>query len=289
MKKRKSDLLESIFYPLPAIIRVALMIYIPFVLSGVYSFTKWNGISRAPKFIGWKNFANIFTNGTDFWTNLLFTFKYTIFFMIFTNIIALALAVVLVKKFRLASLLRGFFFIPYIMSMIIVGFVWQFIFTSGFATLYNATKWGFFNWSWLGDPTLAGISVIIVGTWQSLGFYIVLYIAGLEAMPQDVLEAAVVDGASGWVRMKNVILPLLAPSISTCMFMSLTNSLKLYDILQSMTQGGPFGSTTSVTLGIYRTAFQSNRYGLGSAESLLFFIIILALTQIVNHIFKPEA
>jgi raffinose/stachyose/melibiose transport system permease protein len=116
----------------------------------------------------------------------------------------------------------------------------------------------------------------------------VLYIAGLEAIPQDVIEASVVDGASGFLRLRSVTLPLLAPSISTCMFMSLTNSLKVFDIILALTRGGPAGSTYSVTLGIYRDAFQNNRYGLGSAESLVFFIIVLILTQVVMRVFKSE-
>jgi raffinose/stachyose/melibiose transport system permease protein len=130
--------------------------------------------------------------------------------------------------------------------------------------------------------------VVLVGVWQSLGFYIVLYIAGLEAMPADVLEAAVVDGATGFLKFRAVTLPLLIPSISTCMFMSLTNSLKVFDIILALTRGGPAGSTYSVTLNIYRDAFQNNRYGLGAAESLIFFIIVLALTQIVLRVFRSD-
>jgi len=206
----------------------------------------------------------------------------------FALVLALALALVLVKKFALANTLRGLFFVPYIMSMTIVGFIWRFIFSSGFDTLLAMTGWGVFKLSWLGRADLAFISVVVVGVWQSIGFYIVLYIAGLEAMPSDVLEAAVVDGASGWIRLRSVILPLLAPSISTCMFMSLTNSLKVFDTILALTRGGPAGSTYSVTLGIYRDAFQSNHYGLGSAESLLFFVIVLLLTQVVMRMFKAE-
>ncbi|GHU25669.1 ABC transporter permease [Spirochaetia bacterium] len=288
MKKQKTEKIESVLYPLPALILVAVMIYIPFVLSGYYSFTKWDGIARAPQFIGLGNFKTIFTGGADFLRTLLFTFKYTVLFMIFSNIAALALALALVKKFFMANALRGLFFIPYIMSMTIVGFIWRFIFSSGFDTLLQSTHLDIFSWSWLGEPTLAFISVVIVGVWQSLGFYIVLYIAGLEAMPQDVIEASVVDGASGFIRLRSVIIPLLAPSISTCMFMSLTNSLKVFDIILALTRGGPAGSTYSVTLGIYRDAFQNNRYGLGSAESLVFFIIVLILTQIVLKVFRSE-
>jgi raffinose/stachyose/melibiose transport system permease protein len=169
-----------------------------------------------------------------------------------------------------------------------VGFIWRFIFSSGFDTLLATTGLKVFAWSWLGTPNLAFVSVVVVGVWQALGFYIVLYVAGLEAMPQDVIEASIVDGASGFIKLKNVLLPLLAPSISTCMFMSLTNSLKVFDIILALTRGGPAGSTYSVTLGIYRDAFQNNRYGLGSAESLVFFIIVLVLTQVVMKVFKNE-
>jgi raffinose/stachyose/melibiose transport system permease protein len=288
MKKRTSDMIETLVFPLPAMLLVAVMIYLPFALSGYYSFTKWDGIARTPQFIGFENFKTIFSGGSDFGRTLIFTVKYTILFMIFSNVAALALAMALVKRFSLANTLRGMFFVPYIMSMTIVGFIWRFIFSSGFDTFFGATGWNFFNWSWLGTPHLAFLSVVVVGTWQSLGFYIVLYIAGLEAMPSDVLEASVVDGASGWTRMRRVILPLLAPSIATCAFMSLTNSLKVFDIILALTRGGPAGSTYSVTLGIYRDAFQNNRYGLGAAESLLFFVFVLILTQIVMKVFRPE-
>jgi raffinose/stachyose/melibiose transport system permease protein len=267
---------------------VTLMIYIPFVLSGFYSFTEWNGNAREPRWIGAANFAGIFRGESDFFRTLMFTFKYTVLFMILSNSIALALALALVKRFTLANTLRGIFFVPYIMSMTIVGFIWRFIFSSGFDTFLAATGWDIFRWSWLGDANLAFFSVAVVGIWQSIGFYIVLYIAGLESMPADVLEASVVDGAAGFTRFRRVILPLLAPSIATCMFMSLTNSLKVFDIILALTRGGPAGSTYSVTLGIYRDAFQNNRYGLGSAESLLFFVIVLILTQIVMRVFRAE-
>jgi raffinose/stachyose/melibiose transport system permease protein len=288
MKKRRIEKIESVLYPLPARILVAVVIYVPFVLSGYYSFTKWNGIAQTPEFIGLGNFKTIFSLGGDFLRSLVFTAEYTIFFMILANVTALILAMALVKRFSLANTLRGMFFIPYIMSMTIVGFIWRFIFSSGFDTFFNLTGWAFFNWSWLGVPRLAFFSVVLVGIWQSLGFYIVIYIAGLEAMPHEVLEAAIVDGAVGFLKFRRVILPLLLPSIATCMFMSLTNSLKVFDIILALTRGGPGGATYSVTLNIYRDAFQNNRYGLGAAESLLFFIVVLALTQIVLRIFRSD-
>ena len=212
----------------------------------------------------------------------------TVLFMVFSNVFALALAVCLTKKLKIANVLRGVFFIPYIMSMTIVGFIWKFIFTQGFAKLYDITGWGVWNLSWLGDPKIAFFSVVMVGIWQSLGFYIVLYIAGLQALPTDVLEAAVVDGASNRQRFFKVTLPLLGPSITTCVFMSLTNGLKVFDIILALTKGGPGASTYSVTLQIYKEAFQNNHYGLGSAESIIYFLVVLVVTQFVLKLFSSR-
>lgn len=283
----RKALRDTLIFTAPAVIMVLLAMYIPFVMSGYYSLTEWNGISRNPVFIGFENFKTIFSSGSPEFVNaLLFTFKYAALFIVFSNVFALALAVALSRKFRLANFLRGMFFLPYIMSMTIVGFIWKFIFTQGFEKLYEITGWSIWNYSWLGDGNLAFWSIVLVGVWQSLGFYIVLYVAGLQAIPTDVLEAASIDGANARQRFFRVILPLLGPSITTCMFMSLTNSLKVFDIILALTKGGPGGATYSATLDIYREAFQNNNYGLGSAKAIVFFVIVLILTQVVLKVFE---
>ena len=263
-KRKRKEALETVIYTLPAIVLVTIMMYIPFVMSGYYSLTKWNGIAKDAEFIGLENFRTIFLESSEFKDALLFTGKYTVLFMVFSNVFALALAVCLTKKLKIANVLRGVFFIPYIMG------------------------WGVWNLSWLGDPKIAFFSVVMVGIWQSLGFYIVLYIAGLQALPTDVLEAAVVDGASNRQRFFKVTLPLLGPSITTCVFMSLTNGLKVFDIILALTKGGPGASTYSVTLQIYKEAFQNNHYGLGSAESIIYFLVVLVVTQFVLKLFSSR-
>lgn len=288
MRNSTKSKLEMVLFTLPAIILVTMMIYIPFVSSGYYSLTEWNGISSSATFVGLENFKTILLKSSQFTDVLAFTGKYTVLFMLFSNILALGLAVLLVQKLKTANFLRGVFFVPYIMSMTIVGFIWKFIFSSGFARLYQLTNWGFFNWSWLGNADLAFYSVVIVGVWQQLGFYMVLYIAGLQAIPGDVLEAATVDGAHSVRRFFSVTLPLLAPSITICLFMSLTNALKMFDIVLVLTQGGPGGSTYTATLDIYREAFQHNNFGLGSAKAVVFFFIVLVLTQLVLWISRRQ-
>ncbi len=262
------------------------MMYVPFIMSGYYSLTEWNGISKTPVFIGLANFRKLFSNSSIFAGTILFTIRYTLLFMIGSNVIALILAVALTKKFSAANVFRGLFFIPYIMSLTIVGFIWKFIFTKGFEKLFGLTGMGFLNYSWLGDPHLAFYSIVLVGIWQALGFYIVLYIAGLQAIPQDVLEAAVVDGAGPVQKFFRVTLPLLGPSITTCIFMSLTNGLKVFDIILALTKGGPGTSTYSTTMQIYQEAFTNNNYGLGSAEAILYFIFVLVTTQLVLRLMK---
>ncbi|MCP1110298.1 carbohydrate ABC transporter permease [Ohessyouella blattaphilus] len=284
MGRKRKYMLENVLYTLPALILVTMVIYIPFVMSGYYSLTEWNGIAKEPVFIGLKNFKTLFAGNTEYIKSLTFTAKYTVLFMVLSNVLALALAVALVQKIRFANLMRGMFFIPYIMSMTIVGFIWKFIFSQGFESLFAKTGWKFLEWSWLGESNLAFFAVVFVGVWQSLGFYIVLYIAGLQAVPKDVLEAATVDGAGSVTRFFKVVLPLLGPSITTCIFMSLTNAVKVFDIILAMTKGGPGGSTYSATLDIYREAFQNNNYGLGSAKALVFFVIVLVITQVVLKI-----
>ena len=288
MGRKRKEHLESICYTIPALILVCVVFYIPFFMGGYYSLTQWNGISKKPVFIGIENYRKLFESSSGFLTSLFFTARYTVLFMILANVLALAIAVALTKKFIGVSVFRSMFFVPYIMSMTIVGFIWKFIFSQGFAVLYEKTSLEFLNWSWLGNGKLAFYSVVFVGGWQALGFYIVLYIAGLQAVPTDVLEAATIDGAGNMKKFFLVTLPLLKPSIITCIFMSLTNALKVFDIILALTKGGPGESTYSATMDIYREAFQKNNYGLGSAKAIVFFVIVLVITQLVMMLMNRE-
>lgn len=285
---KKKQIAEVVLFTLPALILICIVMYIPFLMSGYYSLTEWNGIAKNPTFIGLKNFMDIFSGKSNFLNSLGFTVKYTVLFVIMSNVTALALAVALTKKFKLANLYRGIFFIPYIMSMTIVGFVWKFIFTQGLDKIYDMIPAGFLKYSWLGDPKLAFFSVVLVGVWQGLGFYIVLYIAGLQAVPSDVLEAASVDGANSWERFFKVVLPLLGPSFTTCIFMSLTNGLKVFDIILALTKGGPGTSTYSTTMQIYQEAFTNNNYGLGSAQAIIYFVVVMVVTQLTLKVMSRK-
>lgn len=278
--------MEFGIFTLPVLICIAVAFYIPFAMTIQYSMTKWNGISKNPVFVGLDNFKQIFTGDTNFADSAWFTIKYAILYIIIVNVLAILLAIVLDMKLRTTSWLRAAFFVPYILSLVIVGFIWKFIFMQGFSSLSESTGWGMFDLSWLGTPGLAFISILAVSIWQSIGFYLVIYIAGLQSIPEDLKEAATVDGAGPLRKFFSITLPLLAPSITISVFMALTNSIKVFDVILSLTGGGPGGTTYSVAYDIYRDTFQNNLYGYGTAKALILFLAVLVVTIIQLSIFK---
>lgn len=288
VKNKWKDRAVFLSFVAPVIILILISAEIPFLMSLYYSFTKWNGISKNITFIGFKNFIELFTQDKDALKAFLFTVEFSVFNIIGTNVLALVLAVFLTKKLKLNNVLRAAFFVPYIVSLVIIGFIWKFIFSSAFTSMFNLTHWDFFNWSWLGTPNLAFVSVVLVSIWQSVGFYMMIYITGLQAIPNDLNEAAGIDGANAFQRFFKITLPLLIPSLTVALFMSISNSLKIFDIIFTLTFGGPGKSTTSTTMDIYSEAFVNNRFGYATAKSLVFVVIILLITFIQVKFFKSK-
>lgn len=273
-------------FTLPVLICIVVAFYIPFAMTIRYSLTKWNGISKHPAFVGLDNFKQIFMGDSNFANAGWFTVKYAFLYILLVNVLAIALALVMDMKLKTSSWLRAAFFIPYILSLVIVGFIWKFIFMQGFSSFSESTGWGIFDLSWLGTPGLAFVSILLVSIWQSIGFYMVIYIAGLQSIPDDLKEAATVDGAGPFRRFWNITLPLLAPSVTISVFMALTNSIKVFDVILSLTGGGPGGTTYSIAYDIYRDTFQNNLYGYGTAKALILFVAVLIVTIIQLAFFK---
>ncbi len=284
-KRLNSGLIFGLF-TLPALATILLSVEVPFLMSVVYSFTKWNGLDKLPKFIGLANYRELIVNDPEMMGSLWFTLRLTFITVIFTNIIALTLAVLLDARIRGENALRVAFYIPNIISLIVIGYVWRFIFSKGFDSFFQATHLPIFELSWLGNGDMAFISVAIVSVWQAIGFYMVIYIAGLQTVPKDLHEAAMIDGASPVKRFFRVTLPMIMPSVTVCVFYSLSNGLKAFDVIFSLTNGGPGTATTSIALDIYRTAFVVSRFGYGTAKSVMLFILILLLTFFQVRTFK---
>lgn len=275
-------------FTLPALVAILISVEIPFLMSVFSSFTKWNGLDRAQTFIGLENYKELILDDLDMWKAFGFTLRLTLGSVIVTNITALLLAVLLDSDLKGKNTLRAAYYVPNIISLIIIGYIWRFIFSAGFESFYQITGWEFFMFSWLGDVKLVYFSVLMVSVWHSLGFYLVVYIAGLQTVPRELIEAAMIDGASAVGRFFRVTLPLIMPSITVSVFHSLSNGLKAFDVIFSLTNGGPGNSTTTIALDIYRTAFVINRFGYGTAKSVILFLIILILSLFQVRMFKQR-
>ncbi len=287
-KNKLRKAFEFAGFTVPAVITILLFVEIPFLMSVLYSFTKWNGLDKVPKFIGLANYKELLTDDKDMLNAFIFTLAFTVLMVLLTNVIALLLAVLLDSDIKGRNILRAAFYLPNIISLIIIGYVWRFIFSKAFDSFYGITHAGIFQLSWLGDTRIAFFSVVMVSVWQAVGFYLVIYIAGLQTVPRELIEASYIDGASGIKRFFKVTLPLIMPSITVCVFYSLSNALKTFDVIFSLTYGGPGNATTSIALDIYKTAFISNRFGYGSAKSVVLFLLIMIITVAQVTLFKKK-
>lgn len=272
-KKILKAQLDFWLFVLPAVILVAFTMLIPFAMNIIYSLYEWNGISQNMKFVGLDNFIQIFTNDPEYWNSLFFSVKFGVFYVTIVNILALLFALPLSRRSKSSTLARLLFFLPFVISMVAIGLIWKLIFTTGFESFYHTTSFDFFQWSWLGSPLLAFYAIVIVSIWQNIGFYMVIYIAGLTSLPADVLEASILDGTTAFTRFIYIKLPLIMPSITICLFTSTLYALKIFDVILVLTRGGPANVTSSIACNIYGESFSRYNYGLATAKSLIFFII----------------
>lgn len=277
-KRKIIEKLNFAGFVAPVIVLISTFVGIPFLMCIYYSFRKWNGIAKASTFIGFDNYKMLFTNDAIFKGAFIYSIVYTILVVVFVNIFALLIALLLESNIKGKGFFRTSFYIPNIISLIVIGFIWKFIFGRVFDSIYNVTQLTPFSLSWLGDPKLAVITTVIVSIWQELGFYMIIYIAGLQSVPKSLIEAATIDGAGSFRKFFNVVLPLIVPSITVCVFYSISNSLKMFELIFSLTGGGPGTATTPIALDIYNTAFNNNQFGYGSAKSVVLFLLVGLIT-----------
>lgn len=289
MKNKKTkDLAIFALFVFPAVVFVLFATDIPFVMNLYYSVFNWNGIGKNMEFVGLANYVKIFTADPLFWKGVRFTLKFAVFYVVIVNIVSLTVAIVMARENKVNSLGRAFYYIPYIINLTAISLIWKFILGPGFEALYSVTGWEFFNWSWLGTPKLAFYVVVVMAVWQNLGFYMVNYIAGIIAVPGELLEAARIDGATSFQVFRKITIPMIMPAISICMLTSMTFAFKLFDIIMVFTKGGPANSTVSVAYNIYKEAFVNSKYGLATAKSLVFVVFVLIITAIQMKITKSK-
>ena len=279
-KKRKVLLKEIAIFVMPLMILYSIFFILPIFTGIYYSLFNWDGISTTKKFIGLKNYVELFTDDPDYFKSLIFTLKYVVLNVLATNILALVLAMICNSRLKSKKFLRTCFFLPNVISMLVVGYIWRFMFNQGCSALYKMTGWDFFNISWLGGGNVTVVAMVVVATWQSVGYIMIIYLAGLQMMDTSLLESASIDGANGWQRFRHITLPMILPSITVNMFLVLSQSFRLFDVNLSLTGGGPGRETMGLALDIYTEGFQNNRMGYGAAKAVILFIIVIAIAMI---------
>ena len=287
--KNKNMFADFVFL-LPALIIFSVFFAYPVFSSLYFSLTKWNGISPDLEFIGFDNFIKLWTD-RNFWAALRNTFKYAILVTIIQNVLGLVLALALNRSSRIFQGFRVLFLIPPLLSSIAIGTMWSYMYAPNGAINSLLIMGGLENFTqdWLGNPDLALFSLILANVWRWTGMAMIIYLAGLQAIPTNVQEAASIDGVGVWQRFQHITFPLIAPAFTINIILSMIGSLKVFDIIFIMTQGGPGRATESLTTYIFSRAFDARKFGYGTAIAVVMFVIILALSLIqLRYLTKRE-
>ncbi|WP_409296848.1 carbohydrate ABC transporter permease [Peribacillus sp. SCS-26] len=246
-------------------------------LQGIfYSFTDWKGYGDW-NFTGLKNYINVFKDDRA-GDAYLFTFKFAVVTTIIVNIISLAVATGLNSKIKFHKTLRAVYFLPFILSILIVGFIFNFIFAHMLPQFGEYLGWDWLAKNILGDPDLAWLGIVLVAVWQAVSFNTILYLAGLVTISDDLYEAASIDGAGVWKKFWSITFPLIAPFFTINMVLSMKGFLQVFDQIVALTGGGPGKSTESISLLIYRGGFEGGDFAYQSANAVIYFIVIVIVS-----------
>lgn len=265
-------------FVLPTFCAFILGFIIPFIMGIWLSFCKFTTVTDA-KFIGFSNYKKAFED-TVFRHSFWYTALFAVASLIIINAVAFALASALTKNMRGTNIFRTIFFMPNLIGGIVLGYIWQLIFNGileKYGTALALNEWyGFWG-------------LIILVSWQQIGYMMIIYIAGLQSIPGDVMEAAQIDGAGKWTKLIKVTIPMMMPSITICMFLSLTNGFKLFDQNLSLTAGEPSKMSEMMALNIFNTFYGRTGWeGVGQAKAVLFFVLVVAISMIQLHMTRSK-
>ena len=290
-KKKKASMEDKMFRQylvlvLPGFIIFTIGLIIPLLLSFRYSLTSWDGMTAEKPFVGLKNYIDLI-HDKDFRDTWWFTIKFTIGNTIIQNVAALLFAVALDSGIKAQKVYRTAFFVPCLISAVVVGFIWLKMFSNVLPALND---WLGTNFDFLlfGKPNTVLGGLLIANNWQWIGYWMLIYLAGLQSVPAELYEAAKVDGAGPVKRFFHVTIPMLAPSITICVVGITTGSLKVYDLLVSSTKGGPGRASTSVIYQTYTTAINGRQYGYGSAMTVTLVVVLLLVALIQVKVLKSK-
>ncbi len=257
------------------------VVLIPFVYGIYLTLTSWDGVSRDKPFVGFTNYTATFQD-TAFWQALGRTFIYSIIAVVFVNVVAFLLAYLVTSGVKGQNFFRAGFFTPNLIGGIVLGYIWKFVFNRAFVALGTSLSIGALSTSWLATTSGAMLCLIIVSVWQYAGYMMLIYVAGFMSVPEDVIEAAAIDGCTQQQTTFKVIVPLMKSSFVQCLFLTITRCFMVYDVNLSLTKGEPFNSSVMAAMHVYNQAFTYKNYGTGQAEALVLFVVcaIVGVTQV---------
>ena len=287
-KKRVREITDYIKFVFPMLILYILFFILPLFQTIGYSFTDYNGINPKKEFTGLTNYFDVFQDKW-FYNSMAFTGKSVLLMILLANVLGFLLALALNTKIRSRNILRAIVFCPFVFNNVTVGFIWQFLLGRFMADLYPLTGWKVFNIGWLSDNSLVLYSVVFVKLWQSIGYFMVIYLAGLQLLPQDPLEAAVIDGCTGIKMIRYITIPLMKPTAFVCIFLAITESLNMFPLIMSLTNGGPGHASENISLYIYNEAFKSHRMGYASALAVILTIIMTIIAGLQMKLTREDA
>lgn len=276
---QKRENMWLVLFAMPALILFTTFVVYPFISGVHYSLFDWDGISPDKVFVGMDNYGKLLTN-KNFLSSLWFTIKFTVVTVITQNLGALIIANLLDNTVKMKNLLRGIFFVPNVLSGVIVAFIWGFIFTKVLPAVSQQTGLEFLGVSWFSQAGTAFWSTIIVAFWLGTGYLTVIYLAGLSTVDTNVVEAARIDGANPWQMLFRIKAPLILPSVIVGIFLVTMNGLKQFEIVFLMTGGGPYRSTETLALLSYNTAYQRHNFGQATAQAIVLFVLVAAVTMV---------
>lgn len=288
-KTKKFDSTAFLFIA-PAFILFTAWVIIPTISSVYYSFTSWDGISEDIKFIGLANYREIFTSAR-FGNALKNTAILTVFISVLENAVALAFALMVDNVRWGKNFFRSAFYIPVLISGIVSGFIWKIMYNYNFGTfnsLLQSVGLEQFKQGWLGNTSLTLVMIGLVMIWKGAGYYMIIYLASLQSVPTELIEAAEIDGANAWQRFKSITIPLISGAFTINFTLSLIKGLKVFDEINVMTDGGPgFTSETLVYL-LYKVGFNEGRQGFGTAVGIMLLFIIIILNTLQQKFLKSR-
>lgn len=277
------------WWALPALVLTIGTVYITTASGAFFAFTNWTGIGSFD-FVGVTNFINIFKT-PELVGALVNTLVLAFGFVILTNVLGLLFALALNRTLKTRYLLRTLVFMPVVLSPVAVSFIWKFIFDfeGPLNQILGAIGLKGLQTTWLANPTTALLCILVVLVWQSIGFVMVTFLAGLATVPPELEEAAALDGAGVWRRFRNVTVPMIQPSIAIATTLTLIQGLRVFDQVMALTGGGPANATQTLATEIYAQTFTYQQFGFGAAMALVLSALILVFTIIQQRITRDRA